>query len=143
MVGADELHPPSHRKDYNMKKTPPFFERFFKRATAIVKNPSKVLDELTKADSKAESKSNLIKKFIDDLKLLIRLVRAWAKGDYKDVPITTIILAVAAIIYFVAPIDAIPDWILVVGYVDDAAVIAFVIASIKNDLTAFRGWEKG
>jgi uncharacterized membrane protein YkvA (DUF1232 family) len=126
-----------------MKKTPPFFERFFKRATAIVKNPSKVLDELTKADSKAESKSNLIKKFIDDLKLLIRLVRAWAKGDYKDVPITTIILAVAAIIYFVAPIDAIPDWILVVGYVDDAAVIAFVIASIKNDLTAFRGWEKG
>ncbi|MGA2330116.1 MAG: YkvA family protein [Bryobacteraceae bacterium] len=125
-----------------MKKTPPFFDRFFKRATAIVKNPGKVLDELTKADAKAENKSNLIKKFIEDLKLLIRLVRAWAKGDYKDVPITTIILSVAAIIYFVSPIDAIPDWIPVIGYVDDAAVVAFVIASIKNDLDAFREWEK-
>jgi len=118
------------------------FERFKKQATKIINNPGKVLDELTKADAKAEVQGNVIKKFVEDLKLLIRLVRAWAKGSYKDVPITTIILAVAAIIYFVSPVDFIPDWIPVFGYTDDAAVVAFVIYSIKGDLDKFKEWEK-
>ena len=123
-------------------KIPPMFERFKKHATKIINNPGKVLDELTKADAKAEAQGNVIKKFVEDLKLLIRLVRAWAKGSYKDVPITTIILAVAAIIYFVSPVDFIPDWIPVIGYLDDAAVVAFVISSIGSDLEKFRDWER-
>jgi uncharacterized membrane protein YkvA (DUF1232 family) len=121
---------------------PPMFERFKKRATKIINNPGKVLDELTKADAKAEAHGNVITKFVEDLKVLVRLVRAWAVGSYKDVPVTTIILAVAAIIYFVSPVDFIPDWIPVFGYSDDAAVVAFVIYSIKSDLDKFREWEK-
>jgi len=121
---------------------PPFFSRFKKRASRIVSNPGKVLDELAKADAKAEKNGGAIIKFVEDLKILIRLVRAWAKGEYKEVPTTTIILAIAAIIYFVSPIDAIPDWIPVFGYMDDAAVVALVIYSSKDDIVAFRGWEK-
>lgn len=123
-------------------KIPPMFKRFKKRAAKIINNPGKLLDELAQADSKVEAQGNVIKKFVEDLKLLIRLVRAWSKGSYKDVPVTTIILAVAAIIYFVSPVDAIPDWIPVIGYLDDAAVVAFVIASIQDDLVKFREWEK-
>ena len=124
------------------RKTPPLFERFKKLATELVKNPGKVLDELAKADDKAEQQSNKIKKFKEDLKVLVRLVRSWAKGQYKDVPVFSIILAIAAIIYFVSPVDAIPDWIPVVGYLDDAAVVGFVIYSIKGDLDDFHEWEK-
>ncbi len=123
-------------------KIPPMFKRFKKRATKIITNPGKVLDELTKADAKAEAQGNVIEKFVEDLKLLIRLVRAWANGSYKDVPVATIILAVAAIIYFVSPVDFIPDWIPVFGYSDDALVVAFVISAIRGDLEKFRGWEK-
>ena len=123
-------------------KIPPMFKRFKKRAMKIINNPGKVLDELTKADAKAETQGNVIRKFVEDLKVLIRLVRAWANGSYKDVPVTTIILAVTAIIYFVAPLDLIPDWIPVVGYLDDATVVAFVVYSTKSDLEKFRVWEK-
>lgn len=35
----------------------------------------------------------------------------------------------------------VPDVIPVVGYVDDAAVIGFVVASIYTDLNNFRDWE--
>jgi uncharacterized membrane protein YkvA (DUF1232 family) len=122
-------------------KTPPLFERFRKRASNLVKNPGKVLDEIAKADTKADKESNVIRKFLEDIKLLIRLVRAWAKGEYKEVPTVTIILAIAAIIYFLSPIDAIPDWIPVFGYSDDAAVVAFVMWSIESDLDKFRAWE--
>jgi uncharacterized membrane protein YkvA (DUF1232 family) len=45
------------------------------------------------------------------------------------------------IIYFVSPIDLIPDFIPVAGYVNDAAVIAFVVRQVKIDLDKFTAWE--
>lgn len=54
----------------------------------------------------------------------------------------TILWAIAAIIYFVNPFDVIPDFIPVVGYVDDSTVIAFVINSIRKDLDDFLKWER-
>lgn len=122
---------------------PPFFSRFKKRATEIIKNPGKVLDELSKADTKVENHRNEVKKFVEDLKTLIRLVRAWAKGEYTEIPTTTVILVVAAITYFVSPIDAIPDWIPIFGYLDDAGVIAVTIRSFGGDIADFQSWEKG
>ena len=77
-----------------------------------------------------------------DLITLIRLVCAYINGKYIVVPLETIIWAILAIIYFVNPFDLIPDFIPGFGYVDDAAAIAFVVASIRNDLENFREWEK-
>ena len=72
---------------------------------------------------------------------LIRLVRAYVKGDYREVSWETVALAIGALLYFLSPVDLIPDVIPVVGYVDDAAVIGFVVASIYTDLNNFRDWE--
>jgi uncharacterized membrane protein YkvA (DUF1232 family) len=73
---------------------------------------------------------------------LVRLVRAHSGGRYRDVPWETIALAIGALIYFLSPIDLIPDPIPVAGYVDDAAVVAFVVASLHADLNNFREWEE-
>lgn len=73
---------------------------------------------------------------------LTRLVAAWAQGSYRKVPTKTVLSAVAAFLYFVNPFDVVPNVIPWVGYVDDAAVIAFVAASIRSDLNAFRRWEQ-
>jgi uncharacterized membrane protein YkvA (DUF1232 family) len=70
----------------------------------------------------------------DDLSTLLRLLAAWASGKYTAIPYRSIVLAVAAVLYFVWPLDAIPDFIPVIGYVDDAFVMAFVVKSIKIDL---------
>ena len=48
----------------------------------------------------------------------------------------------AVVIYFLMPIDAIVDVIPLVGYVDDIAVIGFVLASVKGEVDKFRQWEK-
>ena len=53
----------------------------------------------------------------------------------------SLLLIVAAIIYFVSPVDAIPD-VLPVGLLDDAVVIAFVIGVVKEELDDFMEWEK-
>ena len=40
----------------------------------------------------------------------------------------------AALAYFVMPVDAIPDVIAGVGFTDDAAVIAAVVALLRTNL---------
>lgn len=45
-------------------------------------------------------------------------------------------LLFAALAYFVAPIDAIPDFAAGLGFTDDAAVLAAAIALVAKHLTA-------
>lgn len=77
----------------------------------------------------------------DDLTTLLRLSRAWATRQYRAIPWKSIVYAVAAVIYFVNPADVIPDVLVGLGFVDDAAVIAAVMGAIHRDVAAFRDWE--
>ncbi len=78
-----------------------------------------------------------LKKMVNQLKLLFEMIRAYAKKEYREVPWGTIALAAFAVIYFFSPVDLIPDFIPVVGYLDDAAVIALVVKSIQDDLRRY------
>ena len=74
--------------------------------------------------------------------LLISLVKSYVKKEYREIPFGTIVAIVAALIYFLAPIDVIPDFIPGFGFVDDASVIAFCFLSCKHDLDNYRKWLK-
>jgi uncharacterized membrane protein YkvA (DUF1232 family) len=71
----------------------------------------------------------------------LRLVRAYVKGEYREVPWESIAIAIGGLIYVISPVDLIPDAIPVAGYADDAAVIALVVASVLPELVKFRDWE--
>jgi uncharacterized membrane protein YkvA (DUF1232 family) len=49
-------------------------------------------------------------------------------------PVTAKAMVMAALAYFVLPTDTIPDFIAGIGYTDDAAVIAAVIALVGRHL---------
>lgn len=77
----------------------------------------------------------------DDLMSFIRLIRSWATGKYQAAPWKSLALIIGAILYFVSPIDAIPDIIPILGFADDAFIIAFVMRHVRKDIAAFRQWE--
>lgn len=54
----------------------------------------------------------------------------------KKTPIWAQGVAFAALAYFISPMDAIPDLTPVVGYADDAGVLATAIASLRAYITA-------
>lgn len=73
---------------------------------------------------------------------MFRMVKAYATGAYRDVPWKTVTAATGAIVYFAAPIDAIPDIIPGLGYADDAIVIATVASACAVDIGRFLKWER-
>jgi uncharacterized membrane protein YkvA (DUF1232 family) len=79
----------------------------------------------------------------DDVIALARLVTAMARGTYRELPWTSLVMVVAGLMYFVNPLDMVPDFIIGAGLVDDVAVIAFVLNAIRGDLDKFRAWERG
>jgi uncharacterized membrane protein YkvA (DUF1232 family) len=123
------------------KKTDLAAQTYANRAENYRDNPAKTSRLLKDAQKLAKKNDGPLREAFDDISTLVRLVRAYISGDYEEVPWETIAFAIGALIYLVSPADLIPDVIPGVGFVDDVAVIAFVVMSARNDLNNFQDWE--
>ena len=72
---------------------------------------------------------------------MVRVVRDFQRAEYRDITPAKLLIIIAAIIYFVSPFDVIPDWIPVLGHIDDAFVITLALKSVQTDLDTFMAWE--
>ena len=63
------------------------------------------------------------------------LLAAYYCGFDRNTPLAVKATLLGAIAYFVLPTDAIPDYIPVIGYTDDAAVLAVAIKMVSDHLT--------
>jgi uncharacterized membrane protein YkvA (DUF1232 family) len=103
----------------------------------------KLKDLLQKEDSLFAKFLNVtnLKEYTDDFIDLFSLLRDWYQGRYKDVPWLVISSIGGALLYVLSPIDLIPDFIPVIGYLDDAAVIAALVKYVRVDLADYRKWK--
>lgn len=118
-----------------------WFRREKKKAGRLVTSPLAVLRAADEAADKARRARRPLGRIWSDLQAAVRLTRAWARRDYRDVSRGTIVLVVAGLLYLISPIDAIVDAIPVLGYLDDAAVLAWVLGQVRAELDLFREWE--
>lgn len=116
---------------------PKGFDSARKKAEEILGDKNKLKDLLDKGFKKAKDNSGKLGGFIGDLKALLGIVKATMNGEYK-VSTKTLLYAVAALIYFVNPFDVVPDFLFGWGFIDDAAVIGFVVKKLKDELDKFR-----
>lgn len=119
-------------------------EKSKSKAEEIIRDPEKSRELLAEAMKKAkaqEKNQGPLANLWQNLTALFRLLQAYSRHEYTDIPWGSIVMVVVATIYFVSPVDLIPDFIPVAGYVDDAAVIAFVLKQVKADLDKFVAWE--
>jgi uncharacterized membrane protein YkvA (DUF1232 family) len=117
-------------------------DRYRRRAEKEAQEPGRVRSIVRRAGDKLDAHRIQLGSLRDDLPVLLRLARAWARGDYRRVPWKSLVLVVAGLLYFLAPVDAIPDFIPVLGYLDDAAVVAYILRSVRQDVRAFEVWEE-
>lgn len=122
-------------------KRPANFDRYEKRAQEVAANFEHAADVVEQASAKARAKAGTLRSVWTDLQALLRMLQAWSRRSYTRVPWGTVVMGLAAVLYLLNPLDMAPDFIPLVGYVDDATVIAFVIRSIQKELERFKEWE--
>ncbi|MCL4694540.1 MAG: DUF1232 domain-containing protein [Candidatus Hydrogenedentes bacterium] len=109
-------------------------------ATRVAQDPGQTEKLIRSAERKAARNENAIRQVYKYVVSFSRLLRAYARREYTVVPWGSIILITIALIYFVSPIDLIPDFVLG-GFIDDVALIASIVKQVQSDLDAFRAWE--
>ena len=75
------------------------------------------------------------------MNVITRLTKAWRNKEYTDVSYATVFLSVAILLYFVSPIDLIPDFIPLIGGLDDVLLLGFLIKIIDKEIERFLTWE--
>jgi len=72
---------------------------------------------------------------------MLRLIRAYIRGEYHQVSEDALLWIIAALKYLVDPFDLIPDRTPFLGFVDDANVVELVKDKTRRTLDDFMNWE--
>jgi len=126
-----------------LSRPPVRFDEFRRRAEELLNQPGRVQRLAQQATRKLTSAGgDKFRELRDQLKLAIAMVSAWVAGDYREVSHKTIAILVAALLYFVVPMDVIPDFLFGWGFLDDAAVLGYVFSQLSGEVDAFRTWRE-
>lgn len=110
-----------------------------KKAKSIYVDKEKLKRLLNSAIEILEENEQL-NEIVQDITIMIQLIKDWVKGDYKELSKNTIILIIIALLYLVIPLDIIPDF-LPMGFIDDMAVIGFVMKMISDEINKYKKWK--
>ena len=106
----------------------------------------KSLDKVLKNEAKIEKKRKALdpQKFFrlfKQVKLSLEMLKDYKKGVYRNIPWKAIAIIVTAVIYFLNPIDLIPDFMGILGFTDDAIVLGVVFTSLKQEMKRYCEWK--
>ena len=79
--------------------------------------------------------------FLEDVKTFFSMLKDFFTKRYTDVPVGTIMAIAGSLLYVLSPIDLIPDFLPVIGMVDDAAIIALCLKFVQADLEKYRQFK--
>lgn len=122
-----------------------FFTAALTKASQLIGKPGRIVLLLTKLSAKMKSVkwNTLAKDSKEKLLVLSRMAHAFSTGRYSAISPKSIVIIIAGILYFINPLDLIPDFILVVGLTDDVSVLLWVYSSLQKEIDKFLVWEQG
>jgi len=124
------------------EKEPPGLKEARRRAEKLIGRQNKLNKFLNEVSAKLKNNRTRLQKIIGELDLLLQMVKAYHGGEYRRIPAKALVTMVAALLYFINPFDIIPDFITGLGFLDDAAVIGFVMKSLREEITLFQNYLK-
>ncbi|MCA5004885.1 YkvA family protein [Sphingobacterium bovistauri] len=113
-----------------MKQT--YLKKGFKLFSAY-KAQQLTTDDLSKADAKAIHLDDKMSEF----KVLVNMAKDIMAGKYK-VNTWNASVIIGTILYVVSPIDAIPDLIPVLGWLDDVTIVGYALSKLSEELKRYK-----
>lgn len=133
-----------------MKETPISAEQqkrleqeLFERAQTVSREDEKVVvEELPEKVAKVLDSVNqrlpIVKNLLNKVKTLYAMLRdkefamAWSSKT----------MVIAGLLYFISPIDLLPDYIPILGYIDDAFVMSVVMNAMASEIERFKEYSE-
>lgn len=109
------------------------------KSKEYIGKPEKIKQLLSDAVSKLNIGALAMVK--GQLLLLISYLGDIATGKYKDYSTANLAMAIAGLVYLVSPLDLVPDAIPLLGWGDDATVLAFVLKNLDAELERYKQWK--
>jgi len=128
--------------DYFKSKS---FQSALRKAAGMATNPEKISDLIHSVSEKLsdmDENKKRISGFFEKVRTLLRMLTAYIKGEYREIPWRSLLMIIGSLIYFLMPLDLIPDFIPVTGLADDISIILLVFSSINEDIDAFLEYEQ-
>lgn len=76
------------------------------------------------------------------LRLFWPMVVDVARGRYRPVPWSAMLWMLAAVVYLLSPLDLIPDFLMVIGLVDDVVIVGWMLTRVDHALEDYRRWRE-
>ncbi|MBD2859210.1 DUF1232 domain-containing protein [Spongiibacter sp. KMU-158] len=76
--------------------------------------------------------------FLAQVSTLFSMIKDYVTGEYREVPWWSLGSATTALLYILMPLDALPDFIPIAGFLDDAVVLKLCLDLIGKDINEYR-----
>ena len=81
-----------------------------------------------------------LKSVLKNVRVLYSLFKDTVDGKYK-LPPASLAMIGGGLLYFILPTDLIPDFIPVIGYLDDLAVLTTIMNTLNKEIKEYRVWQ--
>lgn len=128
-------------KEFNEKVADEELKKGYDDAEKLLKDDEK----MEKFLQKLEKKLKVIPVAGDTLAIvptMVSLLKNYINKEYTEIPLGSIIAIISALLYFVSPIDIIPDAIPGIGHIDDAGIIVACLKLVKSDVDDYNKWRE-
>lgn len=115
--------------------------KYIRRAAYLMKNKTRIQEVTKEALGMITSKRKL-GQVKGEVLLMIDLIHDAVFGKYKGWSKKNVVLALAALIYLISPIDLVPDFIIGLGFGDDLAIIAWAFAKLSLEFKRYVAWRR-
>ena len=121
-----------------------FYKVALRKAPRIAKNTNGLLRLLRNVLLKTQKMGvgGVFDVIREKIIILGSLIKSYATGEYREIELPNLLKIIAGFIYFILPIDIIPDFLPFIGLTDDVALFMFIISSIDGELVRFEQWNK-
>lgn len=117
------------------------FNIFKKIAQQLLLNKNNTFKKVQEGLKKADKHKGVLTAIWDQLQLLFEVAKAYSNGSYTTIPRGSIVAIVTGLLYFISPLDLVPDFIGGLGFVDDALILSLVYKQVAKDLEKYLKWK--